>query len=117
MATLFTAGPGTYMGTLTLPPAALPNGLTSFLISIGVSTWTDTSSSVLVSFELSEDGGNTWAPWSSAVLQGGSTNKLGAPLQTAELGMSAPQGADLMVQGSAVITGSLVTTGITVTGS
>jgi hypothetical protein len=115
--TLLSIGAGTYSGTVTLPPTALPNGLANFLVSIGCASWTDPASSVAVSLELSQDGGDTWTPWSSAVLRGGSTDKMGNPLQTAELGISAPQGESLMVRGSAVITGNLVTTGITVVGS
>lgn len=117
MATIESIGPGTYTGTLTLPPTALPNGLSNFVINIECASWTDPSSSVEVAFQLSQDGGNTWTSWTSALLQGGSTDKLGNALQTAMLGASAPQGASLMVKGSAVINGSLITSGITVVGS
>jgi hypothetical protein len=119
MTTLLTIGAGTYTGTLTLPPTAVPNGLTGFALNVECSEWLDTTSNAVVTFEYSQDGGGTWQEWCSFTFNGGSKKWDGqslTPLAEAVMVTSAPQGSDLMAQGSAVINGSLITGGITITG-
>ncbi|MGO9375648.1 MAG: hypothetical protein ACLQBD_26660 [Syntrophobacteraceae bacterium] len=117
MTTLLTIGANSYTGTVTIPPTTIPTGYTNFLVDIGCALWADPTSSAEVSLEISYDGGNTWMPWFSAMLYGGTLNRHGQPLSDALVGTTAPQGSSLLFQGTAVITGTLITSGITIVGS
>jgi len=82
MTTLLTIGANTYTGTVTIPPTTIATGYTNFLVDIGCASWTDPTSSAEVSLELSDDGGNTWMPWFSAMLYGGRSIDMASHFRT-----------------------------------
>jgi len=117
--TLLTVGAGSYgPGTIPIPSTAIPSGFSQFFATWECASWTDTGSEAVVTLELSFDGGNTWSLWTASTYHGGARTRNGSgPLATAGMVAAAPQGTNVMVQGSIVITGSpLVTQGLTLVG-
>ena len=107
---------GSYTGTLTLPPLDIAAGYSTLSIVIERAGWLDTASSIVVLFEISLDGGNTWQDAGGLQAAGGalSANKEGQV--TTVGGMPAPPVACQM-QGQIAIVGTLVTQGITIEGN
>lgn len=71
MASVVVLPRNTYSGSRNFGPVNVPNGLTYVELSLDRSLWTDSATAVDFGLELSQDNGQTWAPWGRATAVGG----------------------------------------------
>lgn len=110
--TIYTFPPGNYTGTITIPITDVAAGFNTLSCLIECSQWTDESSSLEATFQVSLDGGNTWLPAGGFGGGGGlrSADKSGGVYMSGAT--NAPPEA-CQIQGEIIITGTLVTQGVT----
>ncbi len=114
--TLASIAAGSYTsasGILTLGPVTPPGIISTAGVQVECSEWLDTTSSVLVTLEVSKNGGSTWLPWYSAVLQGGTVNPgTAVTITEAALAARSPAAMPMIKATIEVLSGTLVTQGI-----
>jgi hypothetical protein len=115
--TLYSIGAGNYTGTIDIPAATIPEGISSIGISADCSNWTDTTSSMTVTYQMSVDGGSTWPYGATAYFAGGANNMHGQPLSNLAFDIGIPSGGGVKIKGTVTIVGTFVTSGIQATGS
>lgn len=123
MASTIVLPQGTYpIGTRTLGPANVPQGVSSVELQLDGTQMTDPALHLTVGLDLSLDGGATWASTNPGVAtdpfpvametQGGSKTRTGAPVPIYNLGTNipSPSSSTRQIKATVTITGTPLTT-------
>ena len=99
------------IGTTQFWPVTVPTGATTFDLKFDVSTFTDPTWTLNLTFDLSFDGGTNWVNVVGLTMPGGAPDDNGNPIAVAGFfsNLSQPNNANRRARGSLTLTGHNLT--------